>query len=164
MRIELPIDSKVCEKCGKCVIVCPDNLYVVDLATEKAIIADDTIFNEIEDRLSGALLTLIKEQIYSDGKVSEDEKALLGVITRSFSTFRNMRKVAEPILYSAKKYLFKKIWEEAIKDDMISEDEQAILDIIVDKLKIAPNEKEQFMQEVEAEAQAVKKLRQKLKK
>jgi ferredoxin len=162
MRIELP--GKNCENCGKCVIVCPDNLYVVDLTTEKVAIADDTVFNELEDRLSGALLNLIREQIYADGTVSEDEKALLGVITRSFSTFRNMRKVAEPILFSAKKYLFKKIWEEAIKDDVISEDEQAILDIIVDKLKIAPNEKEQFMQEVEAEAQAVKKLRQKLKK
>ncbi|WP_287587476.1 hypothetical protein [Candidatus Borrarchaeum sp.] len=162
MRIELP--GKNCENCGKCVILCPDNLYVVDLTTEKAIIADDTVFNELEDRISGALLSLIKEQIHSDGKITEDEKALLGVITRSFSTFRNMRKVAEPILFSAKKYLFKKIWEEAIKDDVISEDEQAILDIMVDKLKIAPNEKEQFISEVEAEAAAIKKLKQKLAK
>jgi ferredoxin len=162
MRIELP--GKNCENCGKCVIVCPDNLYVVDTATEKATIADDTVFNEIEDRLSGALLNLIKEQIRADGKVSEDEKALLGVITRSFSTFQNMRNVAEPILRGAKKYLFKKIWEEAIKDDVISEDEHAILEILVNRLNISQDEKEQFIQEVEAEARAVKELKQKLTK
>ncbi len=162
MRIELP--GKNCENCGKCVILCPDNLYVVDLTTEKAVIADDTVFNELEDRISGALLSLIKEQIHSDGKVSEDEKALLGVITRSFSTFSNMRKVAEPILFSAKKYLFKKIWEAALKDDVISEDEKAILDIVVDKLKIDPDEKEMFVREVEMETRAISELRQKLAK
>lgn len=164
MRIELPIDSKTCENCGKCVVVCPDNLYVVDLATEKVTIASDSVFDELEDRISGALLNLIKTQILSDGKVTEDEKALLGVITRSFQTFANMRKVAEPILFSAKKYLFKKIWEEAIKDDVISQDEQAILDILSSKLKIAPSEKEQFISEVEAETAAVKKLKHNLEK
>ena len=164
MRIELPVDSKTCDSCGKCVVVCPDNLYVVDVLSGKVVIADDTVFDELEDRISGALLNLIKEQILSDGKVTEDEKALLGVITRSFQTFANMRKVAEPILFSAKKYLFKKLWEAAIKDDVISQDEQAILDILVQKLKIAPNEKEQFISEVEAEAAAVKKLKHNLEK
>lgn len=164
MRIELPVDSKKCDNCGRCIIVCSDKLFVLDIATEKVYLADDSAFNELEYRLSGVLLNLIKEQIHSDGVVSEDEKALLTMITRSFSTFKNMLQVAEPILLSAKKYLFKKIWEEALKDDVISQDEQAILDIVVDKLKIAPDEKKLFIKEVEMETRAVKELKQKLTK
>jgi len=164
LRIELPVDSKKCDNCGKCIIVCPDSLFVLDVATEKVAVADDSAFNELEYRISGALLNLIKDQIHSDGVVSEDEKALLKIITRSFSTFKNMLKVAEPILLSAKKYLFKKIWEEALKDDVISDDEKAILDIVIDKLKIDPDEKKLFVKEVEMETRAVSDLRQKLKK
>lgn len=164
MRIELPVDSKKCDNCGRCIIVCSDKLFVLDIATEKVYLADDSAFNELEYRLSGVLLNLIKEQIHSDGVVSEDEKALLTMITRSFSTFKNMLQVAEPILLSAKKYLFKKIWEEALKDDVISQDEQAILDIVIDKLKIAPDEKIFFIKEVEMETRAVKELKQKLTK
>lgn len=164
MRIELPVDSKKCDNCGRCIIVCSDKLFVLDIATEKVYLADDSAFNELEYRLSGVLLNLIKEQIHSDGVVSEDEKALLTMITRSFSTFKNMLQVAEPILLSAKKYLFKKIWEEALKDDVISQDEQAILDIVIDKLKIAPDEKNFFIKEVEMETRAVKELKQKLTK
>lgn len=164
MRIELPVDSKKCDNCGRCIIVCSDKLFVLDIATEKVYLADDSAFNELEYRLSGVLLNLIKEQIHSDGVVSEDEKALLTMITRSFSTFKNMLQVAEPILLSAKKYLFKKIWEEALKDDVISQDEQAILDIVIDKLKIAPDEKKLFIKEVEMETRAVKELKQKLTK
>jgi ferredoxin len=164
MKIELPVDLEKCNGCGKCFIVCPDSLFVYNVDTKSLFSAKDREFNEFEDRLGGALLNLIKEQIHSDGVVSEDEKALLRMITRSFSAFKNMLHVAEPMLHSAKKYLFKKIWEEAIRDDFISQDEHQILEIVVNKLKISPDEKEIFIKEVEAEAQCAKELRLKLMK
>ncbi|MHA2061349.1 MAG: hypothetical protein ACW963_03550 [Candidatus Sifarchaeia archaeon] len=162
MKIELPVDLEKCNDCGKCFVICPDSLYVYNTETKKVYLAKDSEFNEFEDRLGGALLNLIKDQIHSDGVVSEDEQALLRIISRSFSTFKSMLHVAEPMVHSAKKYLFKKIWEEAIRDDFISQDEHKILEIVVDKLKISPEEKEIFMKEVEAEAQCAKELREKL--
>jgi ferredoxin len=162
MKIELPVELEKCDNCGKCFIVCPDSLFVYNIDTKNLFSANDSEFNEFEDRLGGALLNLIKEQIHSDGVISEDEQALLRIITRSFSAFKNMLLVAEPMLHSAKKYLFKKIWEEAIRDDFISQDEHQILEIVVNKLKISPDEKKIFIREVEAEAKCARELREKL--
>jgi ferredoxin len=164
MLIEIPIESESCRNCNKCIIVCPDRLLVFDIGTEKVYSADDKIFDELEDRLSGTLLNLLKEEIHSDGIVSEDEKGLLKIITRNFDTFKKMMKVAEPILSAAKKFLFKSVWAEAIRDDIISQDEHAILDIICNKLRIDPKEQDRFKDEVDAETRAIKELRQKLAK
>ena len=164
LKIELPVDLEKCKNCGKCYIICPESLYVYSTDTQKVYLADDNDFDDFEDRLGGAVLNLIKDQIHSDGVITEDEKALLRIITRSFSTFKGMLHVAEPMLHTAKKYLFKKIWEEAIRDEFISQDERAILEIVVDKLKISPDERELFIKEVEAEAQCAKELRLKLMK
>ena len=62
MKIELPVDQEKCNGCNKCFIICPDSLFVYSPETQKVYAANDSEFDEFEDRLGGALLNLIKEQ------------------------------------------------------------------------------------------------------